>query len=147
MAEAAETSLGFVEHVDFLPFRLFDALNDQLGDPVAALDLVGLSGIGIEQQHSQFIPITTVDQAGRIDAGDSVSQRKPAARLNETGIAGRNCYCDAGRNHGPTPTRIECGGFCRQQVAPGIARSCICRHGEGWVEATYRHNHHGENCR
>ena len=48
---------------------------------------IGHLGVGVDQQHGQLVPIARVDEAGSVEAGDPVSQRQTAPRLDEARVA------------------------------------------------------------
>ena len=46
----------------------FDPLDDELGDAVAPVHLVGLGRVGVDEQHLQLVAVAGVDEARRVEA-------------------------------------------------------------------------------
>ena len=60
-AEAALATVGVRQLIDFDEPQRFVALDDELGDALAAANLEGLGRVGVDEQHLQLAPIATVD--------------------------------------------------------------------------------------
>jgi hypothetical protein len=77
-SKAAGSARGFIEIINLENRGLFDSLNDELRDAIAAPDLKLFHPVGIDDYHGDFAPISRVDQAGRVDQGNAMPRRKAA---------------------------------------------------------------------
>ncbi len=123
--------------------RRLHPLDDQLGDPVAPLDLVGRLRIGVDQQDGQLVPVAGVDQARGVEAGHPVPEGQAAPGLDESGVAGRDGQGDAGGDHGPAATRRQGHRRPGHQVGPGVPGSGVARQRQIGVEPDHGHGHAG----
>lgn len=102
MSEPAVTPFGLVQFVDLDEANLLDRLDHELCDPLPSLDHESLGGVGVDQQHLQLAAIVGIDQSRGVQAGHSVLEGKPAARLHEPGITAGYRNRDTGRDQGTT---------------------------------------------
>jgi len=81
--------------------RAGHALDDELRDPVAALELDRLSGVGVEQRHPDLATVPRVHGSRRIHDRDPVLRGQPRAGMHERGVPVRQRDGHAGRHHRP----------------------------------------------
>src|SRR5436190_14577855 len=95
-------------------------LDDQLGDPVAALETDHVVGVGVEQGDPDLATVPRVHGSRRIDQRDAVPRGEPGPRVDEGGVAVGQGDRDPGGDNGPLPGfQPHLGG--REQVQPGVA--------------------------
>ena len=99
---------------------VLDFLDDQLCDAVAALDVNGLAGIVVDEEHRDLTAVSGVDRAGRVHHGQSVLDGQAGAWMDERRMTVRECDSDAGGDHGPLPRR-QCDVDGAAQVGTSIA--------------------------
>ena len=138
MAEAAAT-VDPVECLDDLPGDFLDALHDELGDAVAAVDRVVVLGVGVQQDDLQLATVRGVDEAWGVDDGDAVAQGQAAAGEHEAGVPRRDGHRDARRHERPAPGTGDGGVLPGVQVETGVARVGVGGEREVGVEADDRH--------
>ncbi len=140
--EAALAALRVRQLVDLDEAARLDPLDHQLGDPLTAHDLERHGRVGVDQQHLEFAPVAGVDQARRVEAGDTVSQGQAAAWLDEAGVALRNGDGGSGRHQGPTTTGCEGDVLGGDQVGASVTLPRVGRQREVVDEATQRDLEH-----
>jgi hypothetical protein len=79
MTEAAIAAFGVLELVDFDPIGPDHGRDDQLGDPIAPLDLE-IRFTRVEQDHLDLASIVGVDRPRRIRDEYAMSERETTAR-------------------------------------------------------------------
>src|SRR5437016_5702863 len=90
-AIAVASSRCVIEFIHFLDRQHVGALEDELGDAIAWLDLERAVQIGIEQQHLHLASVIMVDYARHVDAD---LERQAAAPGYPAVVArwDRHCY-------------------------------------------------------
>src|SRR5690349_8778446 len=97
-AEAARPARRLIQLVDNDRGRLDDFLQDELRDAVAAPYEVRLAAVRVQQDHTDLAAVAGVNQARRVDAGQAVPRRQPAAHHHEAGVADGDRNGDACRD-------------------------------------------------
>ncbi len=121
---------------------LLHRLDDELGDAVTPVHLVGRRGVGVDEQDAQFVAVAGVDEPGGVETGHAVAQGQPAARLDEAGVARRQGEATPGGHEGPASAGGEDGVFARVEVGPGVARARVGGHGQVGIEEDEGHLEH-----
>ena len=106
---------------------LLDALDDQLGDPLALRHIEGFNRVGVDQQHLQLPPVSRIDEARGVQAGHPVSQSQAAAGLDKTREPFRNGDRHSGRNQRPTTTRGQGDGLSSHQIGARVTLAGVGR--------------------
>jgi hypothetical protein len=100
--------------------RALDSLNDQLGDPVTALEADGAVGVSIEQGHPNLATVPRIDGAWSVHERDTMPGGQAGPRMHERRIAVGQRDGNAGRHHGPLAGgKLHVGG--REQIGARIA--------------------------
>jgi len=121
MPEAARAALGGGQVCYRVELGVLHPLDDQLRDAVATADLEVGAGIGVDDDHRQFVPVSGVDQARGVDESDPVAPGQATTGVNEAGVAVRYRQLDTGGDQGsPTPCLDDRPGT-GDQVGAGIA--------------------------
>jgi hypothetical protein len=120
MPEAARPTLGPWQHLDRLEADALDPLDHELRYAIAADHLVVGIGVGIHQEHPQLVSVTAVDQPRRVEAGHTVAQCQPAARLHETSESLGQGHGYPRRNQGASPSPTQLGVLASDQIGAGI---------------------------
>src|SRR5205823_13589214 len=105
--------------------------DDELRDSHPRLDDEPLGAIRVEQDHPQLAAVTGVDEAGRVQDGDTVARGESRAWLDETGMTIRDCDGEAGADHGALP-RSELYALARGEIEQIGRASCRERGGRLW---------------
>lgn len=134
MAEPA-AAMFTIERIDLVPHDLFDTLHHELGDAVAAMYLIVLFGIGVDQHHLDLTAVGSIDQAGCIEHGDPVIQGQTAAWQDETGITNGNGDRDTGWHQASAAASGYRDVMSCSQIEAGIAVAGIGGQFEVGVEA------------
>jgi hypothetical protein len=100
---------------------MLDRLDHQLGDPIPALDLVILEWVGVHQKDRHLAAIAGVNEARRVEAGDTMTQREATTGQDESSVPGWESDHDPGRNQGTSPARSEVSTLPGKEVCPGVA--------------------------
>lgn len=130
-----------VQHVDLDELDAFDGLDDQLRDPVAAVNHERLLAVEVHENHLQFVAVAGIDQPRRVENGHSVAKGQSAARLDEPGVAERDRHGDPGRDERPATGRDHDIG-ARAQIEPGVAVVRVAGHGQLGVQQDDRDTKH-----
>jgi len=97
VAESAGAAAGCVQLGDKLNLYTSDGSDDQLGDPIAAIDGEGF-GAMVNEEHTELASIVGVDGAGRVQHCDTVFGGEAAAGANLALVAGGEGDTEAGRD-------------------------------------------------
>jgi hypothetical protein len=92
---------------------------DELGDPGSPLYQKGLLEIVVYEGHLYLAAVAGVDEPRRVDEGDPMSHREPAARKHQARIALRDGDRDPGPHQRPS-TRRKLYLLHRAQIVAGI---------------------------
>ena len=139
MAETAGAAFGVLEGVDHPELTAFDALDDQLSNPVTPMHLIGRRRIRVHQQDPEFIAETGVDQAWRVQARNSMPECKAAPRLDEAGKTVRQRQCNASGNERPSSTRGQHDILTGHQIGTGITNPGVA--GKRQIGVQYHDGH------
>src|SRR5262249_19620564 len=131
--------------VDGHELRPLDRLHDQLRDAIAPLDGVRLVRIGVDQDDPHLVAVAGVDQARRVEAGDAVTQREPAAWQHEPGEAVGDGDRDAGRYDTTAAAGLDRRRLPRVEIGTGVASVRVRRQWQLRVETNDRHLDHAVN--
>ncbi len=142
MTETPRPSLALVEAVHRHETCLLHATDNQLRDPVPAVDLVRRRGIGVHKYDPNLAAITRVDQTRRVQAGDAVSRGEPAPRKHEARIPVRNAYGDSSGYRAASSPWSENSADPGDQVAPGVSKPGVARNRQLRVHANERNFEH-----
>ncbi len=146
MPEAALATLARVQGDGCHQGRRLERHKDKLGDPVRPSHLVALRRVRVHQYDRDLTPVSRVDQAGGVEAGDAVAGGKAAPREDQPGHARRQLERDARPDHRPASVRCQHRPGPGVQVNPGITGAGRSRDGQLVVEAddwNLRHAVHG----
>ncbi len=105
-AVAAVAAQAVVEFVDLDEFWQFHALNEQLGDPVAAADGDGGVQIVVDQTHLDLTAIAGVDGARSVDDRQTRPSSQTRPRVDQSDGADRECDGYPGPDQG-SASRFE----------------------------------------
>src|SRR6266550_6425360 len=86
-AEAAFRAGRARQRLHLVQHHAGDLLDDQLGDPVTALETDRVVAIGVEQGDPDLATVPCVHRARRVDKGDTVPRGEPRPWMDEGGIA------------------------------------------------------------
>ncbi len=92
-----------------------------MGDSFAAGDLECLVRVVIDEAHLQLAPVAGVDEAGGVEAGDTVLESESATGLDETGVPLRKGDGDTRGNQGPATPSSEFDVDAGNEVDPCVA--------------------------
>jgi len=92
-----------------------------LGDSFTAGDLESLVRVVIDQAHLELAPVARVDEAGGVEAGDTVLESESATGLDEAGVSLRKGDGDTRGNQGPAPPSGELDVDAGNEVDPCVA--------------------------
>ena len=106
---------------------LLHTADHQLRDSVSAVNLVGGSRIGVHKYDCDLAPVTRVDQAGRVQAGDPVLGCKATSRQDKARVADGDLERDPGRDYRAPTACCQHGVASGDQVASGIAGPGVAR--------------------
>ena len=134
MTEAAAAVVA-VEFVDLPPLDLLNPLDDQLGDPVASIELEWLGRVGVDQHHLDLASVGAVNETRGVHHADAVTQRESRSRQHEPGVTEWQGDGDAGRHERSTTARLEAPAFASVQVESGVTVVGIGREGEISIES------------
>ena len=137
-----ETAVEAIERVDDLPGDLLDALHDELGDAVAALDAEGRVQIGVQQRDHDLAAVPGVHRARRVEDGDAVLGGKSRARMDQAHPADGHGDGQPGADQG-AGTGIEHGIGAGAQVQPRVAGLGIARQRQIGVQPAHLHPQRG----
>lgn len=99
---------GLVERGHLDQLRKLDPLHQQLGYPVAAVDLDRRRRVQIDQRDLYLTTIARVDGAGTVDDRKTHPRSQTRAGVNETYHAEGNCHRDSGGYQGTlTGTQLD----------------------------------------
>lgn len=118
------TAFGHRECGDIHEADVFDALHDQLRDPVAPVDPDGLVPIVVDEHDLDLTAIACVDGSRRVDDREAVAQRQTRPRVNEGGEARGQGDRDARRHQCPLTGR-DGDVDRRDQIGTGITGARI----------------------
>src|SRR5262245_52828373 len=136
--EAATATCRPRQRLHFVQHHVRHPLDDQLGDPVAALEADGVVAIGVEQGDPDLATVPRVHGARRIDQRDAVPRGEPGPRMDERGVAVGQRDRDPGGNDGPLPGfQPHLSG--REQVQPRVAGVSTGRQRQARVEPLDEH--------
>src|ERR1700688_808952 len=65
-----------VEHLDLAPVDDLHALDDELRDAVAAIDVERGVRIEVHEEDADLVPVARVDESRRVQAGHAVTERE-----------------------------------------------------------------------
>jgi hypothetical protein len=122
--------------------RMLDALDDQLRDPVAPLDLDRHLLVVVDEQDGDLAAVPGVDRPGSVDHGQAVPDGQSGSRVHERGMTFRQRDRDSRRDHRPL-TRCQREVDPAAQVGAGVARLRIRREGHLGIEARNENVNHG----
>ena len=105
--------------------HVLDALDEELGDPVARGDRERLVAV-VDEDDLDLAAVVAVDDAGQ--GVDAVADGQPAARPDESDVAERDLEAQA-RRHGGTPARRDHDRLARPQVGARGARGAVLGQG------------------
>ena len=144
-SESARTSRGIGQNRDGLKIRAGHRRKDDLRDSVPAPDFERLAA-EIAENDFDFPAIVGIDRSGRIDAGDSVSEREPGPRADLSLEALGNREHEAGRNGGPL-ARCQNDRWIHSgvKVAAGRAVARVARQGQA-LSVRKNANRNGDGC-
>jgi len=111
---------------------------DELGDPGSLLDEKRFPAVVVYEGDLDLPPVARVDKAGRVDEGDSMPHREPAARKHEPRKTLRNGDRDPGPHLRPSPRR-KLHFLYRTQVVTGIPGMRPFRYGRPGNESAKRY--------
>jgi hypothetical protein len=131
--EAVLPAGGVVEVADLLDTDGFDALDDELGDAVAARKMDGLGGVEVDEDDLDLSAVAGVDRAGRVDQRHAVPCGQPRARVHQADAPRRDRDCNSGRDHSPLPRR-ERHILAGAQVEAGVTGVGVGRERQPQVE-------------
>jgi hypothetical protein len=137
---AGLTTSGIRQLVHNLEPRVFDALDHQLGDPVATLDADRFRRVVIDHDHLDLAAVTGVDRARCIDQSETCPDRQPGPRVNETRVSVRDGECDPGGQQRSLP-RLQYDAGGRHQVGTGISVQRVTRYRHIGIEAPQSDRH------
>lgn len=103
LATGGVSQSSLVERGNLDQFGQFDALNHQLGDPIAAPQPDRGGRVEVDQRHLDLPAVTGVDGAGAVDDRQSQSRSQSGTRVNQAHHAVRDCHRDAGGNQSALP--------------------------------------------
>ena len=138
MPVAADTTIGVAQRrrvVDLFPPDRRHPHDDQLGNPIPALDNEWLRRIGVEERHHDLPAVAAVDKPGSIDHGHPVTGGDPAAGQHEPGKSNRQSQGEPDRDYRSATGRSEHTRLPGPEVYAGISRQRLVRWGEIPVEA------------
>ncbi len=130
------------QRFDFLPPHFFHTLDHQLCDAVAAVHVIGLGGIGVEQHNLDLAAVGAVDEARRVDHADAVFEGETAAWQHEACVAGRYGDGDARGHEQPAACRSQVAIVAGAQVEAGITRMGVGGQSQIGVESNDRDGKH-----
>ena len=134
MSESA-AAVVVVQFINDCPPNFLDLLDDELSDAVATMNDVILCRIGVQQDHLDLSAIQTVDETGRIGRGETVLQRVPAPRQDESRVSAGNRNRDAGRHEKSSSARGHDSVLPRMKVDTGIPVMGVGRQRETIVQS------------
>ena len=144
MPESARAARGLSQSVrgHRIENGFFDTDDHQLCDTVPSAHRVVLFGVVVDQQHLQFAPIARVDEAGCVQAGDTVTQGQSTAREDQTCVSLRDGHGKTGGDQGPPTPGGQHDVPARPQVGPGVAGSSVGGQWQLRVELVEGHTEH-----
>ncbi len=110
-----------VEVVGDVPFDGCDGLDHELGDAVAAMDLVVGGRVGVDEDDLDLAAVGRVDQSGTVDDADAVFEGHATAGKDEAAVAHRNRDRDPGRHEASSTTGRQDDSLTCVQVEAGVA--------------------------
>ena len=110
-------------------------MHHQLSDSFAAADLESLVRVVIDQAHLELTAVARVDEAGGVEAGDTVLEGEPATGLDETGVSLGKSDGDTRGNQGPATSSGKLDVLTGDEVDPCIAGARVARKREVGIEA------------
>jgi hypothetical protein len=140
MTEATHPALGVWQFPNHLQVAVHDGLDHELGDPFASFDDDLGGRVGVDEQHLQLPAVSGVNEAGGVEARDTVSGRQPAAGLHKSGVPIGDRHSDSGRHQHPAAAGREHHRLPGPQVQAGIAVTRIRRQLKPGIQTHYR-NH------
>src|SRR3989475_1888765 len=141
-AEAAGAALARGELVRLDRLGALNALEDELGDALAAPERHRRLGVVVDEQHFQLTAVARIDQSGRVEDRHAPLQGEPRAGQHEPGVP---------RGHGDGEPRPDERPATRRQrdvvrgaeVEPGVAVARVGRQGNGRIEPLHTDPDHG----
>src|ERR1700678_3745848 len=94
--EAPATALGARQLIDLDHVGCLVADQQQLCDPLAGLELVGVIAVSVQEQNPDLAAVTGVDQARGVDQRDPVLGCEARSWQHESGLAVRDLNRDSG---------------------------------------------------
>ena len=138
MPVAADTTIGVAQRrrvVDLLPPDRRHPHDDQLGNPIPALDNEWLRRIGVEERHHDLPAVAAVNKPGSIDHGYPVTGGDPAAGQHEPGKSNGQSQGEPDRDDRSATGRCEHTCLPSAEVHAGITVHSWLGWGEIPVEA------------
>ena len=91
--------------------------------------------VGVQQQHAHLAAVPGVDEPGRVDERDAVTQRQPRARQHQAGVPGRQLDREAGGDRARGRPARSVTSSTRDEVEAGVAVVGPRRQHRGRVQA------------
>ena len=126
------------QRVHLVEDGVLDPLDDELGDPVAAVEHDRLPRVEVDERHLDLAAVAGVDRAGRVDQRHAVLHREPGPRVHEGGVPLGQRDRDAGREQHALPRRAL-GVDGGDEVDAGVARVRVRRQRHVGVEPPHEH--------
>lgn len=121
---------------------MLDRLHDQLRDAFAPRDEEWLRRVVIDETDLELAPVARVDEAGRVETGNTVFECEAAAGLHESGVALRQRNRDSRWDQRPPTGRRQSDVFSGDEVDTGVAGPCVRRKRQVGVETKNREIEH-----
>ena len=99
--EPAISPGGPGQNVDLAELGALDSLDDQLGDPVPALEPDRDGGVGVQQRDPYLATVPGIDRSGGIHDRHPVFRGQTGPRVHERRVAVRQGDGHPGGHHGP----------------------------------------------